>query len=424
MATANLQQIKAMYGIVNKALDHLIGSSNTLEVYDTTSFTAVMETVKTLYETERVYGAINYVLMSTVFRDKSYSPKFDFIETDSEKFGLDSREIDTFDTYGLDIGDRIHVNENSTALVEPEPMGGSADPYKISQTVVPFELHVFGSNGRAEEVQYKKKDFYKCFTSETEMASFIAQQTKQFKRDMQIRKDAERQLLFLSYLAGLKESPNGEMSVNLLEAFRADRADYATATVADVIDGGQYQKEFSKWFSIWYRHLIEKMTMTSTHYHVSPRKTYHGHNLTYSTECPKEHLKAVFYDKFFTGIKTEVLSEVYNKDEIVLPDSYKTVPFWQDFVNEKGINVKAKTCIVNNNGDIESKNSASATAINYVVGALFDDRACQVVYKDDSTNSWENPRTGTLFYKADIVNTHKVDLTRKGVLMYLEDITA
>lgn len=424
MASVNKQQIKAMYGIVNKAVNLLIGSSNTLEVFDTTSFTSVMETVKTLYDAEKVYGAISYVLMNTVFRDKSYSPKFDFIETDSEKFGLDSREIDTFDTYGLDIGDRIHESETTTANIDPEANGTSKDPYTITQTVVPFELHVFGKTARAEEVQYKKKDFYQCFSSEADMTAFIAQQTKQFKRDMQMRKDAERQLLFLSYLAGLKESPNSEMNVNLLVAFRNDRPDMSTATVADVIEGGQYQKEFAKWFSIWYRHLIEKMTMTSTHYHVSPTKTYNNHTLTYSTEVPKEKLQAVFYDQFFTGIKTEVLAEVYNKDEIVLPNSYRTVPFWQNFTNEKAINVKAKTCMVNAKGDIETKNMTSATSLSYVVGVIFDSRACQMVYNDESTNSWENPRTGTLFYKADIVNTHKVDLTRKGVLMYLEDITA
>lgn len=383
-----------VYEIVNELVYQTMGADANLNVFDSTSFVAVGEKLKSLGQ-ETIYNALTMMFTKTIFASRPYEGKFKVITEENRLWGDAVRKISYLHS------DLIETMADNTNLAQPLGKGKSSDPFEQIPTKA-VETCFIGKNEISKGITtYTRTQLNVVFSNESEFAQFITGQGVQFRNELEKAFETERRGTMLNYAAALYAN---NLVVDFAEMY--NRA-YSQSYTREELTTTHLQSFFA--FIIAQ---IEIISDFFTEYSVKNHISIGGYDLI-PRHTPKESQRMIFYNPFFKLASKLVLPNTFNYEMLEL-GGYETLNFWQNENIPTSILVKPR--YIDSTGNAIEGDEVS---IPYVLGMLYDKDAVGWYKIDESTDTIYNPR-GKYFstwYTAQSKPWN--DLTENGVLFVI-----
>lgn len=327
--------------------------------------------------------AISQVLGKTIFSVRPYTAKFRSLRVSNQQFGNHERKLTAIDK-GFDDDNRFKLTE-----------GESIDQQIVRKPAV-LQTNYYGANVVEKVVTIYKDQLDCAFTSPEEFGRFISM-ILQNVSDMleQATENTARATLANLIIATVKHGAT-EQSVHLFTEWKTARGltGETAPTNWSVLSPAQFD-DFIKWSYARISTVANMMTERGTLYH----QNVTGKEVMRHT--PFANMKAFFASSINNQIRTEVLSAVFNTDQMQLVES-EAVNYWQ--ASKDPLTIKGKSVFLKTTDGAISSDTTDQT-IGNVFGIIMDEEAAGITHVNEWTASAPfNARggyTNTFWHRTD-----------------------
>lgn len=171
-------------------------------------------------------------------------------------------------------------------------------------------------------------------------------------------------------------------------------------------------KDFLKWCGVMFATTQKRLSKMSTLFNCGGKPRF----------TPENDLISIFQSDFILSVKSNLMADIFNKDDISFAKITDTVPYWQGSGDDYSLSKCQKidvTIKVDNNGVTTTKN----IVFNGLVGVMFDKNAMGVTNLDRRVTTNHNPKGEfwNNFYKFDCGYFN--DLDENIVIFFIADST-
>ncbi len=349
--------INQSYAVVNSILKQATGNAN-ISVVDGNQFATVATSVlKNGYDP--LLNAISQVITRTIFSNRPYSRKFKGLQVSNQRFGNITRKLNVSDT-DFENDDRYTLKD-----------GQAVDQYIVKKPNV-LQTNFYGSLTYQKHITLFKDQLDVAFSSPEELARFTAMVMQNISdQKEQVHENMARAVLS-NFIAG-KIAGDATNVIHLVKEYN-DLTGLALTT--DTAMKPENFPSFMKFVSARIKTLSGYLTERSEKYHINIT----GKNVQRHTPLSKQ--KCYLYAPIQNQVATNVLADVFNKDEMKMID-YEEVNFWQSIDSPDGINIKP----VYMHSDGTLKQPETATVQSDIFGVIFDEEALGYTV----VNEWSQP---------------------------------
>lgn len=340
--------------------------------------------------------ALSQVLSRTIFSVRPYNRKLKGMKRDSQRWGNHIRKITVLDR---DIVDNDEYNLTD---------GQSLDPWVVRKPEV-LQTNFYDAVTWSDYITRFENQLDTAFSSAEEFGAFIGAVMQEISDKWEKYYEENDRLLICNAIAGKKAMNNNV--IDLLSEYYLDTGIY----LVNDIDDPRYYKakanidDFSKWVSGYIKTISSKLTERTIKFHMN----FTGKDIPRHTPKNRQHL--YLYAPEVNGVRTRVLSDVFNPEMLGIGD-FEEVNYWQSF--DDPMKVLVKPNYVNASGEVVNSNN-NVEVLN-VFGILFDDDFMGSTVLNTSTNPTPINARGKYFniwYHATI--RYYCDLTENAVVFTL-----
>lgn len=340
--------------------------------------------------------ALSQVLSRTIFSVRPYNRKLKGIKRDSQRWGNHVRKIT--------ILDKPIVNNDEYNLTE----GESLDQWIVRKPEV-LQTNFYDAVTWSDYITRFENQLDTAFTGPEEFGSFVGAVMQEISDKWEKYYEENDRMLIANAIGGKKALNN--YVIDLLSEYYLDTGTYL---VTDPDDARYYKAkanidDFSKWVSGYIKTVSSRLTERTIKYHMN----FTGKDIPRHTPKSKQHL--YLYSPEINGVRTRVLSDVFNPEMLGIGD-FEEVNYWQSIDDPSKVLVKPN--YVNASGEVV--NSNSNVEVTNVFGILFDDDFIGSTVLNTSTNPTPINARGKYFniwYHATI--KYFCDLTENAVVFTL-----
>lgn len=340
--------------ILNSIVKQATGQQ-ALAAIDAANFATVGTTLlKSGYDP--VLNAISQVLSKTIFSVRPYYGKLQGLQVSNVRYGNHVRK--------LTAGDSDWEDDERVNLVD----GESVDQYKVKKPPV-LQTNYYGQNVYSRHVTIFRDQLDVAFSSAEEFGRFISMIMTNAADQIEQAHENTRRTALLNLLMGTVQR-GGSTTVNLLTNYNTRTGQVLTYN--DLFKPENFEG-FIKFAFAQINTISDMLTERSV--------VYHG-NVTgkeVMRHTPKRNQRLYIYAPLMNDVQTSVLSSVFNKEEINIPE-YERLNFWQSITSPGNINFIAN--YMNTSGAIVQP--TEAVSKNNMFAILMDEEAAGVT----NVNEW------------------------------------
>ena len=357
-----------------------------ITVVDSSTFVSAGELVLST-GTENVLNSLGLVLGRTFIAVRPYKAPLRLINAiDTGAYTSRLRKISFYSKDALASGD--YNTQLFTNLAMGFDNNTNPDANGVAQSTmsqweqnqpVPLEMNFAGSSTWEDSITIYKNALKIAFRDETEFLKFVSGYMTEKGNDIESQKEAFNRMTLLNHMAGVYDlnSVNGA-AIDLTAAYNAK---YGTSyTRQDLLT--TYFTEFLEFFVAEFKGVSDKMVNRSKKYHWSPAKTVNGVSYNLLRHTPKDKQRAIMYAPFLRDAKSQVMPQIFNPEYLSI-DNFEAVEFWQAESGGAAINVTPAIPDTSGNTQI----AGTTVALDYVLGAIFDEDALMVDYQLEESDS-------------------------------------
>lgn len=341
--------------ILNSIVKQATGQQ-ALTTIDAANFATVGTTLlKSGYDP--VLNAISQVLSKTIFSVRPYYGKLQGLQVSNVRYGNHVRK--------LTAGDSDWEDDERVNLVD----GESVDQYKVKKPPV-LQTNYYGQNVYSRHVTIFRDQLDVAFSSAEEFGRFISMIMTNAADQIEQAHENTRRTTLLNLLMGTLVSQNGAREIRLLTNYN-DRTGQ-NLTYSDLFKPENFEG-FMKYAFARINTISDMFTERSV--------IYHG-NVTgkeVMRHTPKRNQRLYIYAPLMNDVQTSVLSSVFNKEELNIPE-FERLNFWQSISSPESINFIPN--YMTTAGQIIKP--ADALTKNNVFAILMDEEAAGVT----NVNEW------------------------------------
>ena len=295
--------------------------------------------------------AISQVLTRTIFAVRGYSGKLKGLAWDAPRYGGIVRKLTPLD---IDIED-----DERYSLTD----GQSVDMYKVNKPKS-IQTNFYGETVHQLTYTIYKDQLDNAFESSAQFGSFMAMVIRNIMNQLEQIEEAERRLA-LTNMIGAKIDADTDNCIHLITEYKNDTGN-TTITKANYKSEEEFPF-FAKWLYGRLETLIKFMSNRSSKYHMNI-STYNGVSVKPIMRfTDKEYMKIYLLTSLMKHINSSVLSSVFHKDLLTIPD-YEEIDFWQSI--ESPENISVTPVIMDDTGAYAT---GDAVETSDVVGVIFDE---------------------------------------------------
>lgn len=341
--------------IVNSIVKQATGQQS-LAAIDAANFATVGTTLlKSGYDP--VLNAISQVLSKTIFSVRPYYGKLQGLQVSNVRYGNHVRK--------LTAGDSDWEDDERVNLVD----GESVDQYKVKKPPV-LQTNYYGQNVYSRHVTIFRDQLDVAFSSAEEFGRFISMIMTNAADQIEQAHENTRRTALLNLLTGTLVAQSGVRVIRLLTNYN-DRTGQ-TLVYNDLFKPENFEG-FMKYAFARINTISDMFTERSVIYHGNVT----GKEVTRHT--PKRNQRLYIYAPLMNDVQTSVLSSVFNKEELNIPE-FERLNFWQSISSPEKINFKPN--YMTTAGQIIQP--AEALTKNNVFAILMDEEAAGVT----NVNEW------------------------------------
>ena len=402
---------KDLYALMNATMAQLTGQDD-FNVIDTASFLDAGRLAKE-YKTDEIYNALGIVGARLMIEARPYDAALRIIDAIStDDFNSTVRDISYYSTFALPSGafnTDIFTNlaDGYTADASNEDPEGTKDQYE-QHPVHPFEMYFMDSQVWQDCLTRYVNQIKIVFNNENEWSRFWAGLVTEKQNDIEQRREAYDRLTLLTRM-GLASAMGANTSAVKGACTLYDLTAAYNAEMSTSYTGAQlrttYRKEFLEWFTAELKIVSDLMAKRSTFFHVAPKLTLADGDHYILRHTPKSEQKLIMYSPFWEKAKTMVMPEIFN-DKYLKSENFEPIDFWQKFsmndAEKASVNIKItvpgwlQDLIAGTSTGLDTAYTFNPT---YVLGCLFDRRACMTNFQLDEA------RTSPLESRKNFLNT-------------------
>lgn len=338
--------------ILNSIVKQATGKQG-IEAIDAANFATVGTTLlKSGYDP--VLNAISQVLSKTIFSVRPYYGKLQGLQVSNVRYGNHVRK--------LTAGDSDWEDDERVKLVD----GQSVDQYKVKKPPV-LQTNYYGQNVYSRHVTIFRDQLDVAFSSAEEFGRFISMIMTNAADQIEQAHENTRRTALLNLLMGTAQS-DGSTTVKLLTKYN-DRTG-KSLTYNDLFKPENFEG-FIKFAFAQINTISDMLTERSVIYHGNVA----GNEVMRHT--PKRNQRLYIYAPLMNDVQTSVLSSVFNKEELNIPE-YERLNFWQsitspgdiifkaNYMDEKGQIVQPPEAVTRNNmfAILMDEEAAGVTIVN------------------------------------------------------------
>lgn len=306
-----------------------------------------------------VLSAISQVLSKTIFSVRPYYGKLQGLQVSNVRYGNHVRK--------LTAGDSDWEDDERVTLKD----GVSVDQYKVKKPRV-LQTNYYGQNVYSRHVTIFRDQLDVAFSSAEEFGRFISMIMTNIADQIEQAHENTRRTALLNLLMGTVQRDDST-TVKLLTNYNARTGQALTYT--DLFKPENFEG-FIKFAFAQINTISDMLTERSVLYHgnVDDNKVMR--------HTPKRNQRLYIYAPLMNDVQTSVLSSVFNKEELNIPE-YERLNFWQSITSPETINFKAN--YMNNLGEIAQPDKPVSK--NTMFAILMDEEAAGVT----NVNEWSAP---------------------------------
>ena len=359
---------------------------------NTSDFVSVAQTVlKAGYDP--VINAISQVIGRNIFSNRPYNRKFKGLEMDRSRWGAITRKFSPVDL----------VAENAIRFTMAD--GTHPDMFEVNKPDI-LQTNFYGQN--VFDIQLRsifRDQLDSAFQGPDQFGEFYAMLTQNFNDVREQTIENMSRMTIANMAAGKITATNGV--IHLITQYNSDTGSSVTATT--VYSDANFNS-FARWLAGYVETLAGRMSERSGEYQIQiTGKTINRHT-------PLEDLRVYLYAPLFNMIKTRVMTDAFNQDNLKIADT-EMLNYWQSIDTPDTINVTP----VYLQADGTLATAASPVNEDGVVGILFDRDAMGINIKSEwqATSPFEarggywNP-----WYHMDVQYTN--DYTEKCAVLVMD----
>lgn len=262
-----------------------------------------------------VLNAISQVLSKTIFSVRPYYGKLQGLQVSNVRYGNHVRKLSACDSDWED-DERVKLTD-----------GESVDQYKVKKPPV-LQTNFYGQNVYSRHVTIFKDQLDVAFSSAEEFGRFISMIMTNASDQIEQAHESTRRTTLLNLLMGTVRRGGTKTTVKLLTNYNERTGQ--ELTFEDVFKPENFEG-FIKYAFATINTISDMLTERST--------IYHG-NVTgkeVARHTPKRNQRLYIYAPMMNEVQTSVLSSVFNKDELGIPE-YERLNFWQSISTPQNIN--------------------------------------------------------------------------------------
>lgn len=354
---------------------------------------------------EKLYDAINIVLRDTYFSIKPYSGKLSLIQRKKDSWNLHDRKISYIDT---------GIEDEESLIPGNFDDGDSVDQYAIKKAK-PVQTCIYGQNVFSDWITIKEDLVGPAFTSYESFRQFWAGVLQNIDDKMAKYFEDARRATMGNFIAAKLKADTGNV-IHLITEYNA-----ATGlTGDDQVTSANYRSpaifpDFAKFVIGRIMDVSEMLTERNGLNHM---------NLTAGDimrHTPKSMQKAVFLSKIMTFMKTNVISDVFNKGELSMVD-YESINYWQSPIEANRAKIIMNPRYINAAGEeVYSSAAGGRVTQDNILGVIFDrDAMGQTVFDESVTTSPYNARGRYRNQFYHFASRWWNDLTENGIVFVLD----
>lgn len=377
--------------VLNEVNAQATGASPVAMV-NTSDFVSVAQTVlKAGYDP--VINAISQVIGRNIFSNRPYNRKFKGLEMDRSRWGAITRKFSPVDL----------VAENAIRFTMAD--GTHPDMFEVNKPDI-LQTNFYGQN--VFDIQLRsifRDQLDSAFSGPDQFGEFYAMLTQNFNDVREQTIENMSRMTIANMAAGKITANNGV--IHLISEYNAATGSNVTATT--VYSDANFNS-FARWLAGYVETLAGRMSERSGEYQIQiTGKTINRHT-------PLEDLRVYLYAPLFNMIKTRVMTDAFNQDNLKIADT-EMVNYWQSIETPDTINVTP----VYLQADGTLATASAAVSTSGVVGILFDRDAMGINIKSEweATSPFEarggywNP-----WYHMDVQYTN--DFTEKCAVLVMD----
>lgn len=341
--------------ILNSIVKQATGQISTVKI-DMNNFASVGTTLlKSGYDP--VLNAISQVLSKTIFSTRPYYGKLQGLQVSNVRYGNHVRK--------LTAGDSDWEDDERVNLVD----GESVDQYKVKKPPV-LQTNYYGQNVYSRHVTIFRDQLDVAFSSAEEFGRFISMIMTNAADQIEQAHESTRRATLLNLAAGVIAKNDTNTTIRLLTEYNTKTGQELTIT--DIYKTENFEP-FIKFAYSRINTISDYLEERSSIYHMNVTgKTVMRHT-------PKRNQRLYFYSPILNDVQTSVLSSVFNKDELRIPNT-ENLNYWQSIV--KPDTISTTPVYMAADGTLTSPSSELYT--NTLLAVLIDEEAAGVT----TVNEW------------------------------------
>lgn len=301
--------------ILNSIVKQATGQQ-ALTTIDAANFATVGTTLlKSGYDP--VLNAISQVLSKTIFSVRPYYGKLQGLQVSNVRYGNHVRK--------LTAGDSDWEDDERVNLVD----GESVDQYKVKKPSA-LQTNYYGQNVYSRHVTIFRDQLDVAFSSAEEFGRFISMIMTNVADQIEQAHENTRRTALLNLLMGTLVAQGAAREIRLLTNYNARTG--KELAYSDLFKPENFEG-FMKYAFAQINTISDMFTERSV--------IYHG-NVTgkeVMRHTPKRNQRLYIYAPLMNDAQTSVLSSVFNKEELNIPE-FERLNFWQSISSPEKINFK------------------------------------------------------------------------------------
>ena len=379
------------HALMNELLKQATGQK-AIAVVDASTFVSAGELVLAT-GMENVFNSLNIVLNRLIVASRPYNAKMKIVGT--KEVGLFSnraRKVSFYSQFALPDGD--HNTQLYTNLAQGYTSGDNGGSSTKSQweqhQPMPLEMNFGGSSTWQYCITQYEDQIQIALKDEREFADFVAGYLQEHANDIAQEQEGFYRMTLLNRMA-MTYDMSSDMPGSVVDLTAAFNAFYNTSYNAAQLRS-TYLKEFLAFMVATIKEYSDYMEERTAKYHWSVPKTVGGDTFHILRHTPKSKQKLVLYTPLFNKAQALVLPEIFNPQYLSV-DNYEGVTFWQNDYTDDDSNrpkINFTPAIVeadSTDPDYGKQKAGTAVALDYVVGALFDDDSVLAEMQLDTARS-------------------------------------
>lgn len=402
----NFEQVSTIINDIYQQMTGRIAAKPT----DTREFVSVATTVLNL-DTDRVINTLYSMIGRTIFSERAYNGKLDFVYRRGPAWGGFIRKLAIVDSdFSDDPAYEWPVLYDATETNNPLGNGESVDPWKICKREV-LQVFFSGQSVYKDCFSLFEDQMTTAFRSPEEFGSFAELLMMNANNKLAQSRESVARGLILNLIGSIIAENKAERNVHLVTEYNAASGLSLTSTTVMQPDNWI---PFVEWAYARIMEISDIMEERSTMYQtVILNKPVVRHT-------PKDRQNLLLHSMFETQVSQLVRANIRNNNYLTLPAArIRYMPYWQSIKDgsRTAINVQP---VYTSNGGIVTRAANAVTAAN-VVGLLYDDDAIAATQLDDRTLVTPlNPAGLYRTYWTHCKNRVAQDNTEKAVVLLLD----